>query len=95
MNQREIDCLTRLIKDGNQFDPLVMFLQDEGVLTRQDVNKLSSDLDPVKTLYRAMINAKKDGKLQLLSFEWTLLPHENIKLLLITNRAQREFVFET
>ncbi len=67
---------------------------DEGFLVKADLPLLLVSNVKPNYLINKLDQANEDGKIQLISFEWTLLPVEKINLLIITNRSNKTFNYE-
>lgn len=89
---REIMCLSRLEETTNQLDMIVSFLRREDLIDDQTVSNIRNSFDKVKSVHEVLTNLKLSSKLQLLDYEWTLLPHERIRIYIVTDHNQAEFV---
>jgi hypothetical protein len=95
--KRKIEFLARLfdlLKCRNQ---LLEFLKDEKLITDDIMQTLlaehySAHASKIATLLSEL---QKADKLQLVDYEWTILPFEKLKLTLLTNRVQKEFEYTT
>jgi hypothetical protein len=90
---KEIMCLKRLEELTNQLDDVLMFLRDEGLINDSYIKKAKLSPDCAKEVQLILSDLKRDSKLQMLNFNWSLLPIENISLYIVTDRNSREFVF--
>lgn len=86
----EIKALNRLFETNNYFNEIIDFLASEGVL---DKHNLPSKIDGNHAvfLHEIISVARNNGKLQLSSYEWILLPKEKVELTLITAYTARTF----
>ena len=91
--KREIECLKRLQEMTSQLDDIMLFLRTEGLIEDNHIRIAKNSPDTAKEVQLLLHDLQKRGQLQMLEFEWTLLPVENICVHIITDRNQREFVF--
>jgi hypothetical protein len=73
-------------------DSIMEFLMAEELITKEERKAIKSSADQAKAL-QGFLSAMKGKKLQLIEYEWILLPEERLKLLLITDRNSKEFSF--
>lgn len=94
MNKKEteIRCLARLDELSATNGLIMDFLVAEDLMLREQRKAILASSDVAKAL-QAHIAAFKGNKLQLLEYEWTLLPEERIKITLITDRNSKEFTW--
>lgn len=93
--KRKVEFLARLfdlLKCRNQ---ILDFLKDEKLVTDDAVQTLlaehySSHATRIATLLTELGQA---DKLQLVDYEWTILPFERLKLTLVTNNQKKEFEY--
>lgn len=90
---KEIMCLKRLEELTNQLDDVLMFLRDEGLINDNHIKKAKLSPDIAKEVQEILSELRKNSKLQMLNFNWSLLPIENIALYIVTDRNSKEFVF--
>jgi hypothetical protein len=69
------------------------FLIKEDLMTREEARAIRSTAEVPKMLHTRLVALSKAKKLQLLEFEWIVLPLERIKIMVVTDRVQREFSF--
>ena len=91
--KQEIECLNRIMAVNGSLDDLMSFLIDEKLLDRVDVRSIKTSSGPAKELQRVINTLKCSEKLQLVEYEWVILPNERVKLTLISDRATKEFGF--
>lgn len=90
---REIMCINRLQEKTHEIDMLISFLKDESLINDQTIIDIKNSSDRAKTIHEVLKTLHSQNKLQLLEYEWKLLPVEFIKLYIVTDRNQAEFVF--
>ena len=91
--RREIECIARLQQLGGSCDDILEFLIGENLVLKEEARVLRLNPEVAKAMQLMLSNLQRSGKLQLLEYEWTILPVERIKIHIITDRANREFVF--
>ena len=90
---KEIECLKRLQETTNQLDDILGFLKQEGLIDDSHVRSVKHSADHPKEIQFLLRNLQVTQKLQLLQYEWNVLPVENIVIFIISERNQREFVY--
>lgn len=91
--RREIECIARLQQLGGNVDDILEFLLGENLILKEDARVLRLNPEVAKAMQLMLHGLSTSGKLQLLEYEWTILPVERIKIHIITDRASREFVY--
>ncbi len=88
----EIKCLARLDELLATNSTILDFLVTEDLMTKEERKQVLASSDVPKSIHTFL--AKMKGKqLQLLEYEWTVLPQERLKVTVITDRNSREFSF--
>lgn len=90
---KEIECLKRLHQLTSQLSDIVTFLKQEGLVDDNQMRSLQQSSDFPKDVQFMLRNLQVTQRLQLLSYNWSVLPAENIDIHIITNRDSRNFVF--
>jgi hypothetical protein len=90
---KEIMCLNRLQETTQQLDSILDFLRQESLLDEQSVKNAKGSPDFAKYIQETLRELQIKNKFQLLEYEWNLLPIENIRIYIVTDRNQAEFVF--
>lgn len=91
--RRQIDCLQRLEELTTCRDEIFAFLFDEKLITKEEIKDIKSTSNPSQGLHVFLAKLSSDNKIQLLEYEWQLLPVERIKLLILTDRNNKEFSY--
>ena len=91
--QREVECLERLQQKTAQFSEILDFLQFERLMTPDESRTIIVAMDKANRLQLHLANLKTTEKLQLLDYEWTILPVERISLTIVTDRSKKEFTW--
>jgi hypothetical protein len=73
---------------------ILEFLKAEKLLDDAQIKAMKQNAEFPKEVHRLLRELQTFEKLQLLEYTWTILPTENIRLLIITDRAQKEFRFD-
>lgn len=95
MMRRRIEFLNRIFDLLKCRTTLLNFLKDEKLITDDAVQTLMSEHHSSHAAHIANLLAElaKQDKLQLVDYEWTILPNEHMRLTLITNHSKKEFEF--
>lgn len=92
MNDK-VEFLDRLFKLSFCYEDLIAFLMNEKVVSQFDLDTLKNKPDKSKLLVAILDNAKNKEQLLLLSYDWTILPVERLKLTIVTERMSKDFVY--
>ena len=92
--RHEIECLDRLNEMGTSIDEILQFLIDEKIASREQIKTLKHASDHARQVQQLLASLKKEDKLQLIEYEWQILPVERIRLLLVTDREKKEFSYD-
>lgn len=93
-SKREIECLKRLQELSPVYEELIQFFVQEYLLSNEELKVIKNSPDQGKQLYSKLILLSEARQLQLLEFEWVLLPNERIKINVVTDRGFKEFSAE-
>lgn len=88
----EIKCLARLDELMATNDSLTDFLVAEELMSREERKAVKASADVSKALHAHLLRLK-GNKLQLLEFQWVLLPEERLSVMLVSDRNSKEFSF--
>lgn len=91
--KRQIDCLERLQSLTGQLEEILQFLKLEGLVDDNQMRSVKNSADHAKEVQLILRDLQVRQKLQLLEYEWSVLPVENIKITIITDRDSREFIY--
>ena len=90
---RKIECLERLNKMTGGVDELFAFLKEEKLIDVETAKKIQQSSDRAKNLQIFLSELSKTDKIQMLEYEWQILPVERIKITMVTHRNSREFTY--
>ena len=90
---KEIECLKRLHETTSQLSDILLFLKQELLVDDNQIKTVKLQADHPKEVQAILRDLQLKGKLQMLEYEWSVLPVENIRIHIITDRNQKEFVF--
>ena len=93
-SKREVECLRRLQELSPVFEELKAFLGQEYLLSKEELRIIGVALDQARLLQVKLASLSDERKIQLLEYEWTLLPVERIRLTLVTATGFKEFLAE-
>lgn len=89
----QINCLQRLQDTTGQLDEILQFLKLEGLVDDNQLKSVRLGADHAKEIQQILRHLQVTNKLQLLNYEWNVLPVENICISIITDRNQKDFTF--
>ena len=92
--KREVDCLKRLQELSPIYEELLAFLLQENLLSKEEMKAIKSSPEQNKLIHTKLMTLSNEHKLQLLEFEWTILPVERLRINIVTDRGFREFTAE-
>lgn len=92
--KREIECLKRLEELSSAYEALLQFLSQERLIEALELKEMRASPETAKLLQQKLSLLAKGGQLQLLTYEWALLPTELIKLTLVTQNNIKEITAE-
>lgn len=90
---KEIECLKRLHEMSSQLGDILLFLKQELLIDDNQIKTIKEQADHPKEVQSILKKLQTSGKLQMLEYTWEVLPTENIKIHIITDRNSKEFVF--
>ena len=76
---------------------ILEFLKEEKLITGDVIETMSHQHHSAHAInmVRILSQLEADDKLQLVSYEWVILPFEKMKLILISNSNRKEFEYNT
>lgn len=89
----QILCLQRLQDMTGQIEEILQFLKLEGLIDDVQMKSVKLSPDHAKEVQQILRGLQVTNKLQLLMYEWSVLPVENIMISIITERNAKEFTF--
>lgn len=92
--KREVECLKRLQQLSPVYEELVAYLLQEHLLSKEELKAFKISPDQGRLLQAKLASLSEDRKIQLLEYEWTLLPVERIKINLVTDTGFKEWTAE-
>lgn len=90
---REIECLERLSYTSAGLQEIFDFLIEEKLTNMSGIKVVVSAPSIAKELHLLLRQLNREGKFQLIEYQWTVLPIENINITLVTDTAKREFTY--
>jgi hypothetical protein len=91
MKEQHIECLRKLFKTTGCFDDMIRQLVEDKVIHEATADTIYLQSDKTKTLCEVLFKARDEDKLQLLHFEWDMLPVERIMVRVITDMSTKEY----
>jgi len=89
----QINCLQRLQDTTGQLEEILIFLKLEQLVDDNQMKSVKLSADHAKEVQQILRNLQVMNKLQMLMYEWNVLPVENIMISIVTERNSREFTF--
>jgi len=93
--KREVECLKRMQSLTPMFEELIAFLLQEFLLSKEELKAIKVSPEQARMLQAKLATLSDERLLQLLEYEWTLLPTERIRINIVTDRGFKEFIAET
>jgi len=90
----EIDCLKRY-QSFLGLSELIEFLRNEKLVNDETFKDLSRQTDYPERVHKILDEAQKSDNVQLLSYDWVILPVERIKITITTERQHKEFSYDS
>ena len=91
MNNKRIDCITRLITIDDLYSDMAMWLVNQKIVSIDEAQAPTRTQEKAEFLYHSFKKGVEMEKVVLLDYEWTILPLEQIKITLVTEREKKEF----
>lgn len=91
--RKEIECLARLHALSGALDDVLEFLVSEKLIAPEAVKEAKLSPETPKVVHQMLADLSTTEKVQLLEYEWTILPVERIKILFVTDRNSKEFTY--
>jgi len=95
--KRRVEFLNRIFDLLRCRTAILEYLKEEKLITDNAVQTLLNEhhslhASRIATLFEDL---HKNDKLQLVDYEWTILPFEHLKLTLISHSGKKEFEYNT
>jgi hypothetical protein len=90
----EIECLERYAELMGGVEEIFVFLSLEKLVTREEMLRVKgNDAALCKALSTILRDLRLKDKVQMLEYEWQILPVERIKITVVTDTAKKEFAY--
>jgi hypothetical protein len=92
-----VEFLTRIFDLLKCRTAILEYLKEEKLITDDFMQGLLNEhysSHPTR-IAGLLSDLNKDDKLQLVDYEWTILPFERLKLTLVSNTGKKEFEYST
>ena len=89
---KKIECIRKLI-DNDMFIDLTEWLIENKFAKSDDFMGLARNKEKAECVYQKLNEAMAEEKLQLIDYEWNLLPLELIKITCITETEKKVFTY--
>lgn len=93
--KKQVEFLNRLFDLLKCRSSLLEYLKEEKLITQDIVQALLTEHQSshAAKIIAILTDLHKNDKLQLVDFEWTILPYEHLKLTLISHSGKKEFEY--
>jgi len=93
--KRRVEFLNRIFDLLKCRTTILDFLKEEKLITDDMVQTLLNEhhSSHASRIANLLADLAKQDKLQLVDYEWTILPTEHLKLTLVTDHNKKEFEF--
>lgn len=92
MKAKELECMNKLIHE-DMYEDFKEYLIDNKLAKEEDFKLLSRDFERARFIGQILDDAAKDGRLQLVDYEWSFLPLELITVTCVSETEKREFKY--
>lgn len=93
MLNRKIECILRLLKKEESYSDIANWLIEQKIVVLEDAKGQTREQEKAEFLYHALKKGVEIEKIQLLDYEWTVLPLEQIRITCVTEREKKEFTY--
>lgn len=95
MSLKKIECLKELFNKLNCRVEILQFLKDEKVINDDTMATILNELhlQHPTLIFTLLEDIQNNEKVQLVNYEWNILPKEFIQLTIVTNTAKKEFTY--
>lgn len=92
-NSKKIDCIKQLLWKNYCFNDIMVFLEDEHILTKAESLNHSKATDKPKELVLILERVAQHPSVQLVDYEWQILPVERIVITILTDKVIKKFEY--
>lgn len=89
----KIQFLQRMNALNGLFSDLALFFLKEGIISNLEVARIMGKAEDARAAEFYVVINKNESKFELVDWEWTVLPVENMRLLFVTSNGVKEFVW--
>ena len=90
---KKIECIKRLFKKNQAYHEICNWLLERDYVTELEVNSYSRNQERAEFLHGILEKALTDKKFMLLDYEWQVLPIEQIKIYIVTEKEEVSFTY--
>jgi len=94
-SKTEVECLKKLNSKIECFSDMIDFLSKEKIIDRNTTHRLAIELkrELPYELHKTLNTALEEETLQLVDYNWALLPQETIAVTIITKHSRKDFTW--
>lgn len=89
----EVKCLDKLIKETGCIIPILNFLHQNKIITLKQYSDVNNSSDKAINLWGLFQAIKDKEEIQMIDYEWVILPQERIKLTILTNQYMEKWTY--
>ena len=89
---KKIECIRKLV-DNDMFYEFIDWFKEQKLIDKGETDMLDRAKERAEFVYTVFLRAEEAEQVQLVDYEWTLLPLETIKILCITENEKKEFTY--
>lgn len=90
---KKVECIKRLFKKNQSYYEICNWLLEQKLTTAQEVSEYTRDQERAEFLYNKFEKEFKEERFMLLDYEWSVLPLEQIKITIVTEREEKVFSY--
>lgn len=89
----ETQCIRRIMKLESNYDEFIDFLKEYRLINDSELAdlKISTEENRISTIHSKIREAEDADKIQLVAYDWILLPKERIRITIVTERETKYF----
>jgi hypothetical protein len=92
---KKVEFLNRLFQMMDCKTAMLQHLKEDKLINQDSINAIlkSHESAHCSNIHRILTDLHKESKLQLLDYEWKILPYEHLKLTIISHSGIKEFEY--
>ena len=90
---KKVECIRRLFKKNYAYNEICEWLIEREYITELEMNSYSREQERAEFLYSILEKAETEKKFMLLTYDWQVLPIEQIKIHIVTQTEEKIFSY--